>query len=377
MVTFGVTAYAWRHGLRQIHLDPCARLDKPRLTNRHESLGGRSVYAVHCHKGCKSWKSAPTDCTNGKIGNSERPITDLTAYFLTFPQQPICAPPADPVRVSARSTLSLLQSCFLALEYSGPIMSDQFSTFTDSAKSLARNPIGIIALFIVLIYGFASLVTSFSGSFTPGERFPLICFLVCFPVLVLGTFGWLVSKHHNKLYAPSDFKDETLFVSIVNQQLANLKTVSPLDGPTLETEVLSEQRVAAIREAPLQIPHTPSERSAHRDKIYEDTRGYFIVHVIEISRVKGQKYDVFIYIAGRKEKSLDEIESADFFFGRHWGNRIFKAERSGKYIGVRTSAYGAFLCTCKLTFKDGASAMIYRYIDFEMGKLFTTAGEIP
>ena len=65
-------------------------------------------------------------------------------------------------------------------------MSDNLKSFGENAKSLARNPLGIIALFIVLVYGFASLVTIFTGSFTAAERLPLIYFLITFPVLVLG-----------------------------------------------------------------------------------------------------------------------------------------------------------------------------------------------
>src|ERR1017187_10159142 len=80
--------------------------------------------------------------------------------------------------------------------------------FGDTATRLAKNPLGIIALFIVLVYGFASLVTAFAGSFTAGERVPLIYFLIGFPILVLGVFAWLVSTHSGKLFAPSDFKDE-------------------------------------------------------------------------------------------------------------------------------------------------------------------------
>lgn len=72
-------------------------------------------------------------------------------------------------------------------------MDDEMKTFGATAKSLARNPLGIIALFIVLVYGFASLVTAFAGSYTPAERLPLIYFLIGFPVLVLGVFAWLVS----------------------------------------------------------------------------------------------------------------------------------------------------------------------------------------
>jgi CheY-like chemotaxis protein len=84
--------------------------------------------------------------------------------------------------------------------------------FVEGAKSLSTSPLGIIALFIVLLYAFASLVTAFGSSFTQTERMPLIYFLVFFPVIVLAVFGWLVSQHPTSLYAPKDFRDEQNFV---------------------------------------------------------------------------------------------------------------------------------------------------------------------
>ncbi|WP_020668291.1 response regulator [Amycolatopsis nigrescens] len=85
---------------------------------------------------------------------------------------------------------------------------DQADGFGSTAIGLAKNPLGIIALFIVLVYGFASLVTVFASSLERPERAPLIWFLVLFPVLVLGSFTWLVSRHSGKLYAPADFQNE-------------------------------------------------------------------------------------------------------------------------------------------------------------------------
>jgi CheY-like chemotaxis protein len=43
-------------------------------------------------------------------------------------------------------------------------VSDQTKSFNETAKSLARNPLGIIALFIVLVYGFASLTAASAKS---------------------------------------------------------------------------------------------------------------------------------------------------------------------------------------------------------------------
>lgn len=91
-------------------------------------------------------------------------------------------------------------------------MADQLCDFGQVAKGLARNPLGIIALFIVLVYGLASLVIIFSGSMTPSERTPIIYFLVSFPIIVLSVFAWLVSCHSEKLFAPSDFRNEDNYV---------------------------------------------------------------------------------------------------------------------------------------------------------------------
>jgi len=105
-------------------------------------------------------------------------------------------------------------------------MDDQVKTFGDVARGLARNPLGIIALFIVLVYGFASLVTAFASSFTSAERLPLIYFMVLFPVLVLAVFAWLVSGHSGKLFAPSDFKNEENYVKMQLSAVASLATAA-------------------------------------------------------------------------------------------------------------------------------------------------------
>ena len=86
--------------------------------------------------------------------------------------------------------------------------------FGESAKRLARNPLGIIALFILLVYGFAAIVTVSAGTLESFERLPLIYFLVAFPFVVLFVFAWMVSKHSDKLYGPSDFSDENNFMRL-------------------------------------------------------------------------------------------------------------------------------------------------------------------
>src|SRR5215472_11028238 len=78
--------------------------------------------------------------------------------------------------------------------------------FGATAKSLSRNPLGIIALFIVLVYGLACLVIITGGSLTPSERIPIVYFLLVFPFVVLGVFTYLVSFKADQLFAPSDYR---------------------------------------------------------------------------------------------------------------------------------------------------------------------------
>jgi CheY-like chemotaxis protein len=138
-------------------------------------------------------------------------------------------------------------------------MSDQLQSFGDIAKGLARNPLGIIALFIVLVYGFAALVTTFNSSFTPAERLPLIYFLVIFPVLVLGVFTWLVSAHSNKLFAPSDFKNEDNYVKMQMSVVASLVAASSKDKSTTSESEIKDivdlvQDASSAKRASIQSP---------------------------------------------------------------------------------------------------------------------------
>jgi hypothetical protein len=111
-----------------------------------------------------------------------------------------------------------------------------------------------------------------------------------------------------------------------------------------------------------------------RTDIYRRNRGVFLTHVLHPSKDPGQEFDIFIYLLKHKSDDLSDIRHAEFFFGHMWGNRVFKEKKKAGRIGVSTSAYGPFLCTCQVTFKDGYQAKIDRYIDFEMGRFLQQPG---
>ena len=143
------------------------------------------------------------------------------------------------------------------------------ANFISKAKGLTKNPLGIIALFISLIYGFACLVLGTSLKNLQGqcERLPLIWFIIIFPILILIAFTFLVVYHHEKLYAPSDFTDEKNFVKVfrgskeiaedlesVSDKIKEMIEESQKSG-TANSELLKiSEQIERIKEKTEQIP---------------------------------------------------------------------------------------------------------------------------
>lgn len=95
-----------------------------------------------------------------------------------------------------------------------------------------------------------------------------------------------------------------------------------------------------------------------------------MAHVIEPSSDPDQLYDIFIFVVRHKADFWADVEYAEFFLGAHWGNRVFREEPKDGLLGISTSAYGPFLCVCRVKMKDGRSIRLHRYVDFEMGRFF-------
>lgn len=240
---------------------------------------------------------------------------------------------------------------------------EKIEQFGSVAKSLAKNPLGIIALFIVLVYGFATLLLGLkAGNLTQVETLPLVYFLIIFPVLVLFLFGWLVSKHHEKLYSPKDHNvDDFRKTFDYKYNFQKLPFADPQENYNIKNEEMSLASSNVTSEINL-----IKNRSDERIKIYEENRGIFLSHLLEPTKLNGQVFEIFIFLVRHKNNEFNDIEKVDFFFGDKWGNKIFEAKKIKNLIGIRTAAYGPFLCTCYITFKDKKELTLYRYIDFSM-----------
>ena len=133
--------------------------------------------------------------------------------------------------------------------------------FAKTAQKLARNPLGIIALFIVLVYSIAAIFIGISGNhLEPSEKLPLIWFLVVFPVIVLFLFIWLVIKHHTKLYSPSDFKEDESFLRTLSYDEQKTKINSEIrllreneDNYSMSTRLISDVMKVPIKPSSIML----------------------------------------------------------------------------------------------------------------------------
>lgn len=246
--------------------------------------------------------------------------------------------------------------------------------FNETAKSLARNPLGIIALFIVLVYGFASLVTAVGGDLRAEERLPLIWFLVVFPVLVLGVFGWLVSRHSGKLYSPRDFRNEENWIrtmeATASLTVATIRTPGRADaasdlpvgsGSVANVEPDVGEIIAAVRSAvpssavPIEIENWRShilwvddlpDNNIHERRAFEAIGLRFTLAINTddaIGRIRNQRFAAIISDMGRPEGDeagfvlLDRLRSESnvtpFFF--YTGSSSSQAKQEAKRRGAQ------------------------------------------
>ncbi len=168
--------------------------------------------------------------------------------------------------------------------------------FMKNAKGLAKNPLGIVALFISLIYGFACLVLGIAANnLENNERLPLIWFLVIFPLIVLAAFVYLVIYHHGKLYSPLDFRYDRSFLETINKdhkiakeydesQYVEEDTDQSIPSPP---EKKTNQKTSQIKPEVLEFNDFKSKYLKIEDSAIQQIENIYCAQVKRNVRIKG------------------------------------------------------------------------------------------
>lgn len=177
--------------------------------------------------------------------------------------------------------------------------------FADSAKGFTKSPLGIIALFIILVYGFASLVVGLGQNLNE-HIVPLVYFMVFFPVIVFLGFLWLVAKHHKKLYGPSDFKDEENFLKT---QLSSATSLTAAISKQLGNEgSLDQSQLDEIVELVSQTTRKKNREKWRNQILWVDDRPNNNIHERQAFEAQGLQFK----LALSTNEALEILEKEKF-----------------------------------------------------------------
>ncbi|UTJ05374.1 hypothetical protein [Arcobacter roscoffensis] len=217
-----------------------------------------------------------------------------------------------------------------------------FNNFSNSTKELAKNPLGIIALFILLVYGFACLLFGVTvEELKCNERMPIIYFTIGFPILVLGAFVWLVSKHHNKLYAPSDYKNDESFLSTISQTSKQESIKENIDDLLNYGKDLN-----SVKEQEKMIIDDLQRKGINND--HEKVN--VLIHHLATEQIHNWFYRVYVSIFGSQIKLLEKLEvqlKYDLNSIHNYFNNV-KEENIDAFKDWNTESYIAYLLNCGL-----------------------------
>lgn len=232
-------------------------------------------------------------------------------------------------------------------------MDKYVSTFFNTTKSLSRNPLGIISLFIALVYAISGIVISFAKpEFYSNPYHPIIIFMVVFPVIVLVCFAHLVTRHHTKLYAPVDFENQEDF-------FRGVKIPDKLDfdvaGAVTSDSSGTVQTTDAIR-----------DDLAEAYSNYVDF-GFVLLHKAEMLRErtepKSGRYRVRVWIETLGNRSMAEIEDVTYHLWEDFPESVLSTSDRGSEFDLWLSIYGEFPVLASIRTRDGGHFVLQRYLD--------------
>lgn len=206
--------------------------------------------------------------------------------------------------------------------------------FITGAKGLASNPLGIIALFISLIYGFACLVVvGGSTNLTDDLLTVLVWFLVLFPCLILVSFLFLVVFHHQKLYAPSDYRDESNFFVSMSTEKRKKKLEEEFED---SVNVNNEDETSTVRkDIKIEKPDNAGFKMHAPEVMIQDKKDYALFEELAIKKLESE-YNTTINRHVQMYIGNNVLEVDGLFYVKNRTNLIEVKYAKGNRISLAT-----------------------------------------
>lgn len=228
---------------------------------------------------------------------------------------------------------------------------DTSNSFFKIASNMHRNPLGIIALFIISVYAIGALVVGFGNErFYGSPSHPIIIFMAIFPVAVLIAFYLLVAYFHTHLYGPSDFDEQTdFFGHAPPKSLQNFKTGAATSGQQIQ---VAEPEILSLK--------------AEYGRMIDF--GFVLLHQSETLRARtiprSGLFKVRVWVESMNgDNNLDEIELVTYHVWEDFPKSVIASSDSNSSFDLWLKIYGEFPVLAIVEKKNGESFQLMRHID--------------
>lgn len=177
-----------------------------------------------------------------------------------------------------------------------------------------QNPLGIIAIFASLAEVFGTVVLKFLPN---NIQLLFVWFVICFPVLIVVLFFYVLYKKPENFYSPDYYKNDNNFLQAIKKELSNLGN-----------EVVNDSSVPQdIREKVQRKIDLTEEQLSQFDSIENEDKIRLIIDgtKIEANTVKSFYRNIFNYLT---ENDIEFEQLLPF----KTGSKRYLISKEGKHI---------------------------------------------
>ncbi|NBF05966.1 hypothetical protein GV819_27095 [Pseudomonas sp. Fl5BN2] len=221
-----------------------------------------------------------------------------------------------------------------------------------TAAGMHKNPLGLIALFIVMVYAIGGIVLwTAKDPFYNNPSHPVVLFLALFPVAVLLVFFVLVAKYHTHLYGPGDYSNQEHFVL----------TGAPKEWKGSTTGIAVNGKPVALDDMPLL-----DRLNASYAQMLEC--GFVLLHQSEVLHPRTAPgnglYKVRVWIEALDSTSpLEEIESVTYRLWNDFPQTVIATSNQPSSFDLWLKIYGEFPIMALIKKRNGDTFELTRHLD--------------
>lgn len=170
-----------------------------------------------------------------------------------------------------------------------------------------KNPLTVIAIFAALAEVSGTVVLPFLDKET---QHIYVWFLMCFPILLVAIFFFVLYKKHHVLYAPTDFKDDKTFTDLFENATSSAKVAKinseqeePIADSTTDTQTAQVQPTVAT---------APSISAAETLRRSFQGNGLLAEELViaKLAKDLGLKFDRNLAVKGQPRLVFDAVSTS-------------------------------------------------------------------